>query len=326
MDDQQGHVIDGTARARHWRGSKPKTGSAPEAAEARSDAPKSFAGSLLVPADMLPAAFTPDERSESQQGRAAAPPTRADADPGARTADGNGAHQNPFLVPEAARVEPRPRSTRRRMIAALLASPPGLITARPGPSRGLGRLLAVPRWAGALRLTRLLALAALTGAVVVTAVIATRANTAHPSSTSALGAAGPLGARDRGSLTAVSNPFAQQAATRGKAPSRRVRPERVRPRIATHQRRPPARKPAVVPAQQPAVVPARYTPPISNSGSSGPSSTTSSYAVSTPTTASSQPAASSGGATTSSSSSGSSRPAFGENGTLGPGRGAPGTQ
>ena len=81
MDDQQGHVIDGTARARQWRRSKPKTGSAPDAPETRSDAPKSFAGSLLVPADMLPAAFAPDERlNENQQGRATAPPPRASAD------------------------------------------------------------------------------------------------------------------------------------------------------------------------------------------------------------------------------------------------------
>ena len=54
------------------------------------------------------------------------PRPRADADPGARASAENGAHQNPFLVPEAARVEHRPRSTRRRMIAALLASPRGL--------------------------------------------------------------------------------------------------------------------------------------------------------------------------------------------------------
>ncbi len=79
MDDQQGNVIDGTARARQWRRSKPKTGSAPEAPEARSDAPKSFAGSLLVPADMLPPAFPPDEHlNGNEQGRAVAPPPRAE--------------------------------------------------------------------------------------------------------------------------------------------------------------------------------------------------------------------------------------------------------
>jgi hypothetical protein len=319
MDDQHGNVIDGTARSRQWRGSKPKAGSESGALETRSDAPKSFAGSLLVPADMLPPVSPPDEDlNGNEQGRTVAAPPRANAGAGDRASAENGVHQNPFLVPEAARVEPRSRSTRRGITAALLASPQRWITARPGSSRVLGRLVAVPRWLGALRLTRLLALAALTGTVVVAAVIATRANTAHPSSTSALGAAGPLGAPERGSLAAVSNPFAQQTATRGKAPSHRVRPGRVRRRVATHRRRPPARKPAVVPA--------RYTPPTSDSGSSGPSSTTSSYAVATPTTASSQPAASSGGATTSSSSSGTSRPAFGENGSLGPGRGAPGTQ
>ena len=263
MDDQQGHVIDGTARARQWRRSKAKAGSAPDAPETRSDAPKSFAGSLLVPADMLPAAFAPDERlNENEQGRAAAPPPRADADAGDRASAETGAHQNPFLVPEAARVEPRPRSTRRRMIAALLASPRGLISARRGSSRPLRRLAAMPRWLGELRLTRLLALAALTGAVVVTAVIATRPNAAHPSSASALGATGPLATPERGSLTAASNPFAQQAAARDKAPSHRVRPVRAHRTVATHRRPRPARKPAVVPA--------RYTPPTSDSGSSAP--------------------------------------------------------
>jgi hypothetical protein len=166
MDDQQGHVIDGTARARQWRRSKPKAGSGPDAPETRSDAPKSFAGSLLVPADMLPAAVAPDERlSENQQGRAAAPSPPADADPGARATAENGVHQNPFLVPEAAHVEQRSRSTSRRMIAALLASPRGLISARRGASRPLRCLVAIPRWLGGRRRTRLLSLAALTGAV-----------------------------------------------------------------------------------------------------------------------------------------------------------------
>ncbi len=175
----------------------------------------------------------------------------------------------------------------------------------------------MPRWLGGLRLTRLLALAALTGAVVVTAVIATRPNAAHPSFASALGATGPLTTPGSGSLTAASNPFAQQAAARDRTASHRVRRVRAHRRVGTHRRPRPARKPAVVPA--------RYTPP-SDAGSSAPSSATSSYAGAAPTAAASQPAPSSGGGTTSSSSSGSSRPAFGENGTLGPGRGAPGTQ
>jgi hypothetical protein len=63
MEDQQGNVIDGTARARQWRGSKPKGRPAPESAETRSDAPKSFAGSLLVPAEMLSSTLGVGERS-----------------------------------------------------------------------------------------------------------------------------------------------------------------------------------------------------------------------------------------------------------------------
>ena len=203
---------------------------------------------------MLSAAVPPEEHlNGNEQGRAAAPPPRANTGAGDRASAENGVHQNPFLVPEAARVEHRSRSTRRRMIAALLASPRGLISARRGSSRPLRRHVAMPRWLGGLRLTRLLALAALTGAVVVTAVIATRPNAAHPSFASALGATGPLVTPGRGSLTAASNPFAQQAPARDRAASHRVRRVRAHRTVGTHRRRRPARKPAVVPA--------RYTPP-----------------------------------------------------------------
>ena len=114
MDDQQGHVIDGTARARQWRRSKAKAGSAPDAPETRSDAPKSFAGSLLVPADMLPAAFKRDEHADRDEpSRATERPPR----PGAVTADkvpvDDTARQNPFLAPEAAVVGSEGRTRRR---------------------------------------------------------------------------------------------------------------------------------------------------------------------------------------------------------------------
>jgi hypothetical protein len=318
MDDHHENVIDGTARARQWRRAKSKTRSATDDAAARSDAPKSIASSLLVPAEMLPAAFPPDERpNASGRHRAAAVPSPANAGAGDRASAETGVHQNPFLVPEAARVEHRSRSTRRRMIAALLARPRGLLSARRGSSRPLRRLAAMPRWLDELRLTRLLALAALTGAVVVTAVIATRPNAAHPSFASARGATGSLTTPERGSIRAASSPFAQQAAARDRAASHRMRRVRADWTVGTHRRPRPASKPAVVPA--------RYTPP-SDAGSSVPSSATSSDAGAAPTAAPSQPAPSSGGGTTSSSSSGSSRPAFGENGTLGPGRGAPSTQ
>jgi hypothetical protein len=312
MDDQHGNVIDGTERARQWRRSRTKSGTAAESTETRADAPKSIAGSLLVPAEMLSSAIPPDQHlNGTGQDPAAAHLPRANAGAGERTSPETGVHQNPFLVPEAARAEHRSRSTRRRMMAALFASPRGLISTRRRSSRPLRRRVAMPRWLGELRLTRLLALAALTGAVVVTAVIATRPNAADPSFAPALGATGQLTTPERGSsLTAENNPFAQQVEARDRAASHRVRRVRAHGRVGTHRRPRPAGKPVVVSA--------RYTPP-SDAGSSTPSSATSSSAGAAPTAASSQPAPSSGGGTTSSSSSGSNRPAFGENGTLGPG-------
>jgi hypothetical protein len=310
MDDQNGNVIDGTERARQWRRPRPKSPATAESTETRADAPKSIAGSLLVPAEMLSSAITPDQHlNGNEQGRAAAHLPRANAGADERGSPETSVHQNPFLVPEAARVEHRSRSTRRRMIAALLASPRGLISARRRSTRPPRRRVAIPRWLGEPRLTRLLALAALTGAVLVTALITTQPNAAHRSFSSALRAVGPLPTPESGSLTAASNPFAEQAAARDRA-SHRVRRVRAHLGAGTHRRRRPASKHAIVPA--------RYTPP-SDAGSSPLSSATPSYAGAAPTAVSSPLAPSSGGGTTSSSSSGSSRPAFGENGTLGPG-------
>jgi hypothetical protein len=111
MDDQLGNVIDGTARARHWRRSTSKTRPA-DGTEARSDAPKSFAGSLLVPAEMLTAAPAEEplvDRAEQSRTQAALPSTAAGpADLAALT----GTHQNPFLVPDAAQVRARVRPAR----------------------------------------------------------------------------------------------------------------------------------------------------------------------------------------------------------------------
>jgi hypothetical protein len=195
------------------------------------------------------------------------------------------------------------------MIAALLVSPRGLISARRRSTRPPRRRVAMLRWLGEPRLARLLALAALTCAVLLTAVITARPNAAHPSFSSALRAVGPLPTPESGSLAAASNPFAQQAAARDRA-SHRVRRVRAHPGVGPHRRPRPASKHATVAA--------RYTPP-SDAGSSPLRSATPSYAGAAPTAVSSQPAPSSGGGATSSSSSGSSRPAFGENGTLGPG-------
>jgi hypothetical protein len=317
MDDQRGNVIDGTERARQWRRSRPKTGPTAESTEARSDAPKSLAGSLLVPAEMLPGTSTPkpgpDPTGHHSAALADSALTRAEQ-PGPAE---NGAYHNPFLGPEAACGEGHSGAAPRRTIAALLTSARGLSHARDGWPRPLPRLAALRRWRGELRLTRLLAVAALTGAIVITALIAARPNAGHPSLAPALSAPGPLLTPKTGSLIAANNPFAQHVLVRDREshPARRVRAHRP---VRSHRRPRPASKTAVVPV--------RYTPPTSDARVSVTTTATPSYAVSTPTAATSQSAPPNSGGTTTSSSSSSSRPAFGENGTLGPGRGAPGTQ
>ena len=111
MDDQQGNVIDGMVRAHQWRPARSKTRGA---AEARSDAPKSIAGSLLVPADMLPAAFLADgDANGDQQPSVAAQPLRATSATADGARDDATTHPNPFLVPEAATLGPRRRTERR---------------------------------------------------------------------------------------------------------------------------------------------------------------------------------------------------------------------
>jgi hypothetical protein len=166
---------------------------------------------------------------------------------------------------------------------------------------------------GAPHLVRGLALAAL-AAIPITVVIASQAGTGHSPPERNVRAAGLLGAPGTDALSASSNPLAQRAAQHDRAPHH-VRRIRARRTTREHRRPHPATKHVVVAAQ--------YTPSTSRTASYTPSSTSSSYAGSGSTPVSSQ---STGGATTSSSSSGSSRPAFGEHGILGPGRGAANTQ
>jgi hypothetical protein len=66
MDDKPGNVIDGTARARQWRRSRSKARADENgSADIRSDAPKSFASSLLVPADMVHGVLGPAAKQEN---------------------------------------------------------------------------------------------------------------------------------------------------------------------------------------------------------------------------------------------------------------------
>ena len=120
MDDQQGNVIDGTARARQWRLARSPARAEPDEAEARSDAPKSIAGSLLVPADMLSTGAPADDAGGAKSDATAVPTSPQVA---VTHAPQNGAPQeNPFLVPDAGRLEGASvhARTRRRPIAGLL--------------------------------------------------------------------------------------------------------------------------------------------------------------------------------------------------------------
>lgn len=113
MDDQ-GNVIDGTARARQWRGSR-REAPPGEGLERRSEAPKGFASSLLVPAEMVhdPAAVRASERQPSVgevNGDQAA--DRARVAPGRPPVEGQ-EHRNPFLVSPDATDRAVDTSTRR---------------------------------------------------------------------------------------------------------------------------------------------------------------------------------------------------------------------
>src|SRR5450755_1744167 len=125
MDDQNGNVIDGTERARQWRRSRSK---AAAAAEPNSDAPKSIASSLLVPAELVSAitsqtagedSFATDESVRAATGAA---DTRSVA--AARVSDAKHHHPNPFLAPESARIGNASKGAGRphgRSLAALIS-------------------------------------------------------------------------------------------------------------------------------------------------------------------------------------------------------------
>ena len=126
MDEEQSKVIDGTARARQWRGSRKKPRADGEATESRSDAPRTIASSLLVPAEMLPGGAPPLDADTSRVD--ATQPRGEVTEPAAGVSDdtesGNEKHPNPFLAAEAAvdgRGGHRSRRSPVRGIAAVSA-------------------------------------------------------------------------------------------------------------------------------------------------------------------------------------------------------------
>ena len=128
MDDLQGNVIDGTARARQWRLARSRARAESDGGEARSDAPKSIAGSLLVPADMLSIGVPGNHAGGGAESDATAVPTSPNVAVTQVPQNGT-AHQNPFLVPDAGRLEEDasgPARRRLRPIATLLTRTLGL--------------------------------------------------------------------------------------------------------------------------------------------------------------------------------------------------------
>jgi hypothetical protein len=288
-----------------------------EGAEPRSDAPKSIAASLMVPADMLAAALPSDghhNRHDERRGTERSPHPGSDAPDEASFDDA--LHQNPFLIPEAvhaARGSDGARPARRRVTPALLMLWVGAIDAlRSGARQGLVGVHRQRR-RGVRRTAVMLAFAA--AAIALTAAIRTQSDPMHSSAAQAGrtgGSASTANPLESGPFAAQVNPSRHRLSTRKHAVNRprRTRAHRLSDRHT--KARPASRTPTV---------PARYTPRESTAGSPPPASATRSYASSGSTSAPVQPAASAGGSVTPSGGSGSTdnRPAFGENGILGPG-------
>ena len=320
MDDQPRNIIDGTARAGHWSRPRPNTARTDgDGAQARADAPKSIAASLLVPAEMLPVASPVDGRPNGDQDGGADPEP-----PGSAAALGDGlasedtARQNPFLAPEAgggsAAGSGRPAG--RRSIVALLTRAIGAVNERRQMAAAPLRLVSVTpiRRLLAVRSIRLLAVAlAAAAAIGLTVVILTGSNTAvSPSTRASLHGAknvSSLDGRKSAPLAAAASPFPATHATR-RATS--THPRQVQ-RHQTSNKRPNRKRStrATSPGIGTAAVAASYTPPPTTSASTASSSDISGNASATSSAPADQPAAQ--------PPSAPSTPAFGSSGALGPG-------
>ena len=334
MDDQQRNVIDGTARARQWTRSRPKPGADAEGTETRSDAPKSIASSLLVPADMVPAGtpptagekpFTTDEHS-----RAAQTVDRGSVTPDDPLSEGPD-HRNPFLTPERAGTGNDGQSvqpSRRRSARALITRLTGGMRARRNSGRTSQNLLAATprRRPRVLHLTRPVALAlGSLAAIALATVILTHQSHMLAQSSRGGESASSLNPFKSGPFPAAAKPVAPRH------PARRTGATHARRARAHH--RASNKHPRTQPASSTAAVPARYTTPPPTAGSSAAASDSSSYASSDSAAAPAAPPAaqpssagnatppSAGSATPSSAASTTNTPvrAFGSSGALGPG-------
>jgi hypothetical protein len=304
MDEEQGNVIDGTARARHWGRLREKPSQEPDAGEFRSDAPKSLASSLLVPADMLDAGalVPPPVELASHPDETNAEPVMAEGGSTAALGLTVGAQrQNLFLSPDAAVVdEPRQRPKHRsgemlRVVCGEVARVREVFRVPAPPTVTLPR----PRWVA-------IALA-LVGVVAVGAELAAQSPTTSPAITRASGGTAAIPELDQlkeALLTSVTRALAATEAARPRAV--RARPTR-RPRGHTQ-----VRANTAVATVRSTSISSSYTPTSgASAGSGGATSSTSGSGsgTATPSTSAANPASTSGGSTS----------AFGSSGALGPG-------
>ncbi len=319
MDDQQGNVIDGTARARQWRRSRSKSPAGAEETELRSDAPKSIASSLLVPAEMVHGVAPPVVGDEAHPGDQ---PTVASETVGRATQIASGAtteradHQNPFLASGLGGIATTggapPRSSRRQPVSVWAARLVAGVGSHFRELRDRRHLLAATprRRRGATPLARPVLLALSFVAVVaagVGIVNQTQSGSAPLSRSNASASNPPSVERLKSALlSSVPNPFA------GEHPAHRARidhPRRARASRASN------RHPRTRPATSTTAAAVRYTTPTTGASPSPSSTSTSSGYVSSGSTA---PPAAEPAAQRSTANSKPTQP-YGPAGALGPG-------
>jgi hypothetical protein len=308
MDEEQGKVIDGTARARQWRRSRANPPTASDDREPHAAAPKSIASSLLVPGSMLDDLAVPSAEEASPRER---PQDGALAGGGELQSDGReafaaGVDENLFLTPNAAVVAP-PKRSRHRATAPALVRHAGALSRRVVQVRMSAPRLKTVRPRRLVVAVGLITTVAITTGLVVHSTTTPSSSPARASGHAAVGAG--LDRLTARGLAAIGK-FAEAVHAKPRERTRHARPH-ARPAVHRHSS-------AQAPPRQTAAVSATssYTPPPTASSVTSGSGGSSSGAA--------PPSGGSGSASTpaahpSSSSSGGSTSAFGPKGALGPG-------
>lgn len=335
MDDRQGDVIDGTARARHWR-HRGKLPASAEGAESRSEAPKSIAASLLVPAEMFEPAVGEQTDEDARSGGA------SDAAQAAGLADnpspGVRVDENLFLspgagTPGAGRI-PEPRRAR---LAERIGRMVEFAGARRWASKPADNAHALTRRSRVSAALTRRSVAIALGLSLVIALTTGILTASHSPSTGLAFHGGSHPVRTLAYVDQMKSGMLASAAARFAAlrASHQAARTHVRHPVAHHRRHQRHRsRPAHsrTPTSSSAEVTVQYTPSTTTSvTSSSPSDATTTTPDTTATTipaapttppSTSTPSAGSEPSHSSQQSTGSSsQPAFGANGVLGPGHG-----